>query len=114
MIIDVSLDKIKPSNLIIVGDLLHDIFSTLSLKDQDHKNISQYANAKVKLICDQKKNKIALVEKDSLIINNLIKNYLNHNTWILLNKNYQINNSDFYLAQKLFKLTTLLPINLSL
>ena len=38
-----------------------------------HKNISQYANAKVKLICDQKKNKIALVEKDSLIINNLIK-----------------------------------------
>ena len=38
----VSLDEIKPSNLIIVGDLLHDIFSTLSLKDQDHKNISQY------------------------------------------------------------------------
>jgi len=33
----VSLDKIKPSNLIIVGDLLHDVFSTLSLKDQDHK-----------------------------------------------------------------------------
>ena len=38
----VSLDKIKPSNLIIVGDLLHDVFSTLSLKDQDHKNLSQY------------------------------------------------------------------------
>ena len=38
----ISLDKIKPSNLIIVGDLLHDVFSTLSLKDQDHKNLSQY------------------------------------------------------------------------
>ena len=25
-----------------VGDLLHDVFSTLSLKDQDHKNLSQY------------------------------------------------------------------------
>ena len=38
----VSLDKIKPSNLIIVGDLFHDFFSTLSLKDQDHKSLSQY------------------------------------------------------------------------
>ena len=38
----VSLDEIKPSNLIIVGDLLHDVFSILSLKDQDHKNLSQY------------------------------------------------------------------------
>ena len=38
----VSLDKIKPSNLIIVGDLLHDVFSTLSIKDQDYKNLSQY------------------------------------------------------------------------
>ena len=38
----VSLDKIKPSNLIIVGDLLHDVFSILSLKDQDHKNLSHY------------------------------------------------------------------------
>ena len=38
----VSLDKIKPSNLIIVGDLFHDFLSTLSLKDQDHKSLSQY------------------------------------------------------------------------
>ncbi|MDC3100870.1 ligase-associated DNA damage response endonuclease PdeM [Pelagibacteraceae bacterium] len=38
----VSLDKIKPRNLIIVGDLLHDVFSTLSLKHQDHKNFNQY------------------------------------------------------------------------
>ena len=49
-----------------------------------HKNISQYANAKVKLICDQKKNKIALVEKDSLIINNLI------NGIIILAKLFQL------------------------
>jgi len=38
----VSLDEIKPRNLIIVGDLLHDIFSYLSLKDQDYKDLNQY------------------------------------------------------------------------
>tara|TARA_B100000575_G_scaffold96934_1_gene77319 strand:- start:314 stop:967 length:654 start_codon:yes stop_codon:yes gene_type:complete len=38
----IILDEIKPSRLIIVGDLLHDVFSTLSLKDKDHKDLSQY------------------------------------------------------------------------
>ena len=39
-----------------------------------HKNIQKYAKAKVKLIRDQKKNKISFVEKDSLLINRLIQN----------------------------------------
>ena len=38
-----------------------------------HKNINQYANAKVKLIYDQEKNKLSFIEKDSFIINNLIR-----------------------------------------
>ena len=38
-----------------------------------HKNINQYANAKVKLIRDQKKNKLSFIEKDSFIINNQIQ-----------------------------------------
>ena len=38
-----------------------------------HKNINQYANAKVKLIHDQEKNNLSLIEKDSVIINNQIK-----------------------------------------
>ena len=39
-----------------------------------HKNIKNYAKAKVKLICDQKKNKVSLIEKDSFLINRQIQN----------------------------------------
>ena len=38
-----------------------------------HKNINQYAKAKVKLICDQEKNKLSLIDKNSLIISRQIK-----------------------------------------
>ena len=38
-----------------------------------HKNINQYAEAKVKLICDQKKNKLSFIEKNSVIITKQIK-----------------------------------------
>ena len=38
----ISLEEIKPNKLIIVGDLLHDAFSTLSLKEKDHKDFRQY------------------------------------------------------------------------
>ena len=38
-----------------------------------HKNISKYAGAKVKLIRDQEKNKLSLVEKNNVIINKQIK-----------------------------------------
>ncbi len=38
-----------------------------------HGNIDKYAKAKVKLICDQKKNKFSFIEKDSVIINKHIK-----------------------------------------
>ena len=34
-----------------------------------HKNINKYAEAKIKLICDQKKNALSFIEKDSSIIN---------------------------------------------
>ena len=39
-----------------------------------HKNIEKYAKAKVKLIRDQKKNKISFIEKDSFLINRQIQN----------------------------------------
>ena len=39
-----------------------------------HNNIEKYAKAKVKLIKDQKKNKISLIEKNSFLINKYIKN----------------------------------------
>ena len=38
-----------------------------------HKNINQYAKAKVKLICDQEKNKLSLIDKNSPIISRQIK-----------------------------------------
>ena len=38
-----------------------------------HGNINDYAKAKAKLIFDQKKNKVSLVEKNSLIINKHLK-----------------------------------------
>ena len=38
-----------------------------------HKNINQYAESKVKLICDQEKNKLSFIEKNSLIISKQIK-----------------------------------------
>ena len=38
-----------------------------------HKNINQYAEAKVKLICDQKKNNLSFIEKNSVIITKQIK-----------------------------------------
>ena len=38
-----------------------------------HKNINKYAEAKVKLICDQEKNKLSLIEKNNTIINKQVK-----------------------------------------
>ncbi len=37
-----------------------------------HRNIKQYAEAKIKLISDQKKNKLSFIEKNSIIINKYI------------------------------------------
>ncbi len=34
-----------------------------------HDNINEYAKTKIKLVCDQEKNKLSFVEKNSLIIN---------------------------------------------
>ena len=39
-----------------------------------HENLNKYANAKIKLICDQDKNKYSFIEKESKIINKLILN----------------------------------------
>ncbi len=39
-----------------------------------HKDLDKYAQAKIKLICGQEKNKLSFVEKDNLIINrNILK-----------------------------------------
>ena len=42
-----------------------------------HKNINKYAEAKVKLIYDQEKNKLSLIEKNNAIINKQVKKGLN-------------------------------------
>ena len=39
-----------------------------------HKSLKKYAKAKIKLICDQEKNKLSLIERDSVIINRLLLN----------------------------------------
>ena len=39
-----------------------------------HENLNKYANAKIKLICDQDRNKYSFIEKESKIINKLILN----------------------------------------
>ena len=42
-----------------------------------HKDLDKYAQAKIKLICGQEKNKLSFVEKDNLIINrNILKKIL--------------------------------------
>ena len=88
-----------------------------------HKNITQYANAKVKLIYGQEKNKLSFIEKDSLIINNQIQkkkikskiiklsynkaNYFKkkiYNDYLLDNNN--LNNIHFvYKISKIFKIS---------
>ncbi len=52
-----------------------------------HKNITQYAKAKVKLICDQEKNKLSLIDKNSLIISKQIKKKKIKSKLIKLNYN---------------------------
>ena len=52
-----------------------------------HKNINQYAKAKVKLICDQEKNKLSLIDKNSLIISKQIKKKKIKSKLIKLNYN---------------------------
>ena len=37
-----------------------------------HNSLNKYAQAKIKLICDQKKNKLCFVERDSIIINKFL------------------------------------------
>ena len=39
-----------------------------------HKSLKKYAKAKIKLICDQEKNKLSFIERDSVIINRFILN----------------------------------------
>ncbi len=34
-----------------------------------HNSLNKYAQAKIKLICDQKKNKLSFIERDSIVIN---------------------------------------------
>ena len=64
-----------------------------------HENLKKYANAKIKLISDQEKNKFSFIEKKSDIINKLILNKnikskiikINYNNMIFFKK--KINNS---------------------
>ena len=88
-----------------------------------HKNINKYAEAKVKLICDQKKDKLSLVEKNNVLINKQLKkkkiktkiikltynkvNYFKkkiHNSYLLDRNN--LNNIHFvYKISKIFKIS---------
>ena len=88
-----------------------------------HKNINKYAEAKVKLICDQEINKLSLIEKNSTIINKQAKkkkikskiikltynkvNYFRkkiYNTYLLDRNN--LNNIHFvYKISKIFKIS---------
>jgi len=55
-----------------------------------HGNIDNYAKAKIKLICDQKKNKLSLIEKESQIINkNILDKRINSK---LIKVSYNKNN----------------------
>ncbi len=38
-----------------------------------HKDLDKYAQSKIKLICNQEKNKLSFIEKDNLVINRNIK-----------------------------------------
>ena len=88
-----------------------------------HKNINKYAEAKVKLICDQEKNKLSFIEKNNAIINKQVKkkkikskiikltynkaNYFRrkiYNTYLLDRNN--LNNIHFvYKISKIFKIS---------
>ena len=87
-----------------------------------HKNINRYAEAKVKLISDQEKNKLSIIEKNSIILSKQIKKKkieskiikLNYNKLIYfkkkINNNYlldknNLNNIHFvYKISKIFKI----------
>ena len=88
-----------------------------------HKNINEYAQAKVKLISDQEINKLSFIEKDNIIINkNILKkkikskivkvkynkiNYFKKKIYnnYLLDKN-NLNNIHFvYIISKIFKIS---------
>ena len=87
-----------------------------------HKNINKYAEAKIKLICDQPKNTLSFIEKDSSIINrhistkniksNVIKIAYNNydffkkkiNNKYLLDKNNLKNIHFVYKISKIFKI----------
>tara|TARA_B100000963_G_scaffold360563_1_gene391897 strand:+ start:1053 stop:2348 length:1296 start_codon:yes stop_codon:yes gene_type:complete len=128
--------KIKKNTIFIIEASSYQIFYNKYFKtdfaailnlDVDHlerhKNINQYAEAKVKLICDQEKNKLSLIEKNSTIINKQIKkrgvrskviklaydkvNYFKKKIYnnYLLDKN-NLNNIHFvYKISKIFKIS---------
>ncbi len=79
--------KIKKKTIFIVEASSYQIFYSKYFKTdyaailnlnvdhlERHKNLDEYAKAKIKLICDQEKNKISFIEKNSKIINRHILN----------------------------------------
>ena len=128
--------KIKKKTIFIVEASSYQIFYNKFFKTdyaailnlnidhlERHENLNKYAKAKIKLICDQEKNKYSFIEKNSAIINNHILNKkvkskiikINYNktsffkkrinNFYLLDKN-NLNNIHFvYKISKLFKIS---------
>ncbi len=77
--------KIKQNTIFIVEASSYQIFYNQFFKSdyavilnlnvdhlERHETLNKYAEAKIKLICDQEKNKFSLIEKNSVIINRII------------------------------------------
>tara|TARA_Y100001970_G_scaffold29227_1_gene36087 strand:+ start:9114 stop:10406 length:1293 start_codon:yes stop_codon:yes gene_type:complete len=109
--------KIKKKTIFIVEASSYQIFYNKFFKTdyaailnlnidhlERHENLNKYAKAKIKLICDQEKNKYSFIEKNSAIINNHILNKKVKSKIIKINYNKtsffkkRINN--FYLLDK--------------
>ena len=109
--------KIKQNTIFIVEASSYQIFYNKFFKSdyavilnlnvdhlERHETLNKYAEAKIKLICDQEKNKFSLIEKNSVIINRIIlkKNIkskiikINYNNTVFFKK--KINN--IYLLDK--------------
>ena len=109
--------KIKQNTIFIVEASSYQIFYNQFFKSdyavilnlnvdhlERHETLNKYAEAKIKLICDQEKNKFSLIEKNSVIINRIIlkKNIkskiikINYNNTVFFKK--KINN--IYLLDK--------------
>ena len=128
--------KIKQNTIFIVEASSYQIFHNKFFKSdyavilnlnvdhlERHETLNKYAEAKIKLICDQEKNKFSFIEKSSAIINRIIlkKNIkskiikINYNNKVFfkkkINNNYlldknNLNNIHFiYKISKKFKIS---------